>query len=704
MSRFFLHTYIYIAALMALAVSCVTDRGLDFSVSAEAHGGVTLSLDTSAMTRSEVEMLDSGVLKVYSNGNLVRRYSPISAMPEALYMVAGDYTAQVEFGGGAMATFDVNERVFEGSKQFSIIAGALTEVEIDCELQNGIVEVVFDKTIEECFGENYQFTVSSGVAELVYTKGSTKGYFVIPDGVTSFSWEFRATGVITGAETVLSGSMSAPKSREHHTMTLKYTTYLDITTLKVTIDDSAEEDVDDSLAFSPQPSISGVGFDMNFVQPADGRDYQFSVTSIKALSSVAVEFGGQSVELLRDGALVEGAVGIEGVEYEVLSSMSGLLTIRNSTFASLSQGGANEVVFEMYDESAVAGSGKVTFNVSGVTAPTNIDYWRCSAVLNAEVVVEVVQSVEIAYRPKGTSEWFKVAATKVGDSSYEAVAEPTWSAQTNYNGNKVYTATRDIRSGLSYDYMLIVDGKEYPTSSFDIAAKSQYIPYADMSSSSLPCFGSSASSSTSWASGNNTFVSGLCSHGTKGGESVAELTAKSAVGNFAAGNIIFGQFTFNGIIAQTGTVGFGQPFDWTTRPKSFKVRYAATIGVADFTDSALLPTGSIDQGRIYVAIVDWSERHGTTSGSGSPTGVWDPAKDMELDAGRIIGYGSTFISESTEGDGLHDLEMEIFYYDTETKPSNNITLVISAVTSAYGDYMVGSTSNRMWVKDFEFGY
>ncbi|MFI3328373.1 MAG: DUF4493 domain-containing protein [Rikenellaceae bacterium] len=705
--RRFIHC-VALALLLAMGcVGCVTNGELEQSYMGYDQGALSLQFNLTqveAETGVQVdieEVLESAVLRVeQSNGTLVRRYEPASQMPESLYMLSGSYVAKITLGNNIYATFNAAERSFSGSESFAIVAGEVAQVELECELQSATIEVVFDPTIAATFAEGYSITISNGVAELTYSAATAaKGYFTVPDGATTFSYEFNATSKVTGEEVVMKGTMSAPKAREEHKITLKYSTYLDISSVKVSLDTEGSDDVDDSLGFSPQPTISGVGFDINFMQPADGRDYQFSVTSIKTLSSVAVEFAGVTTTLFGDSATAS-----EWFEYEAVSSSNGILTLKHSAFAALNYGGENAISFTMVDDSGVAGVGKASFNVTGVTAPTNVDLWSCSATLRAQVVVANGGSIEIAYRAEGDTNWTKGTATKVDETTYEVVAAPTWSSATNEHGNTIYSANGGIRTGATYDYMLIVDGQEYAATSFTVEDRRQAIPYADMSNSSLSCFGSSNDSSTTWASGNNTFVSGLCSHGTIGGESVAALTAKAAVGNFAAGNIAFGQFKFNGIVAQTGTLGFGQAFDWEARPTSFKVRYAATIGTANYTDSSILPSGSIDQGRIYVAVVDWSERRSVTSGSGSPSGVWDPAKDMELDEGRIIGYGSTFISESTTTDELHDLEIPIVYYDYVTKPSNNITLVISAVTSAYGDYMVGSTDNRMWVKDFEFGY
>lgn len=53
---------------------------------------------------------------------------------------------------------------------------------------------------------------------------------------------------------------------------------------------------------------------------------------------------------------------------------------------------------------------------------------------------------------------------------------------------------------------------------------------------------------------------------------------------------------------------------------------------------------------------------------------------------------------------LEDLEIPIFYYDRETKPSKQYQIVISSSTSYYGDYMCGCKTNWMYLTDFSWVY
>ncbi len=226
-----------------------------------------------------------------------------------------------------------------------------------------------------------------------------------------------------------------------------------------------------------------------------------------------------------------------------------------------------------------------------------------------------------------------------------------------------------------------------------------------MEDSNLTCWESSNKSTTNWGSGNNSMASSLCTQGTRtgmGGSRCAYLSGSSVLlVDLAAGNLFLGQFSKSGT---NGTVSFGQSYDWESRPNTFKLKYSATIGTVDANyHSGPLSKGGSDIARIFLAIVDWSGRHGVTTGISDPSGIWNPSTQSSTDEGKIIGYALYDITASTATE-MQTLEMPIYYYDTTTKPSKDITIVISCATSAYGDYLNGSTSSKMWVDDFEFGY
>ena len=213
-----------------------------------------------------------------------------------------------------------------------------------------------------------------------------------------------------------------------------------------------------------------------------------------------------------------------------------------------------------------------------------------------------------------------------------------------------------------------------------------------------------------WSSGNNTMTKTLCtSTDVKFGKSApaAKLTSTNML-VLAAGNLFTGEFAYKSF---TGTVQFGQTYAFTARPSAMKVKYHAHVGTVDKvrTSGDICPyikKGDPDMARIFVAIVDWNAPHEVVSGMTTTKGAWDPEKGIDnVSEGKILGYGSLWITQSTDGEDMQDAELDIVWYDHETRPAEGkYSLVISCACNAYGDYFTGCSKNVMYVDDFEWVY
>lgn len=115
------------------------------------------------------------------------------------------------------------------------------------------------------------------------------------------------------------------------------------------------------------------------------------------------------------------------------------------------------------------------------------------------------------------------------------------------------------------------------------------------------------------------------------------------------------------------------------RPSALKVKYHAKVGTVDKvrTSGDICPyikKGDPDMARIFVAIVDWNAPHQVVSAMTTTKGAWDPEKGIDnVSEGKILGYGSLWITQSTEGDDMQDAELDIVWYDHETRPSGGGT-------------------------------
>ncbi|MFI3321093.1 MAG: PCMD domain-containing protein [Rikenellaceae bacterium] len=705
---------------------------VSWGLDATTKSAVTKSLSTkssvtsSTLTEEQIAtLMESSVLKIYdSSGNLIRRYEPANNIPSEVYLAEGKYSATVSAGDKIVyATFDPTELLYECEEEFVIKAGEYTNLTLECTMIHAAVKVVFNSTVESAYDLGFDVYVSSSDVfdldkalsgadpTLTYFGDHVNGigYFLLTDSNNSFSWGFygESSNPKIGEQS-LTGVIGYPISRGLYTLNFKFSDTPDgYGGITVEIDESMNESEDD-FVFVVQPTISkvdnGIESTINFV----GDDLTYNIeSSLANISEVSVA----GVDIYSSTK----STGLDGVTYtpDPSDSKKGVITISKDYFTKFSTAATTNITISVKDERGGAASETASVNVSGVekVATTDYDLWDNTVNLKATVYLNDIEKVQIAYRESSeddSNSWTTCDATKVGDDSYAANIEPIWIEGKNENDSEiVYQLDKGIFAGKTYEYKMIVDNVEYGANTFTTTA-GQSIPYGDMESTTLTCWDEDDGKSTDWASGNNTVViatTTLCKQSTKtgmGGSYCAYLIGGATAGNLTAGNVFFGAFEMTG--ASTGTASFGQKFEWESRPKSLKVKYAATVGTVDYTKyDDFIAKGENDKGRIFLAIVDWGSRHGVTSGTSSPSGSWDPATSSLAANKEIIGYASYWVENTV--DTMQEIEIPINYYDTSAKPtSGNYSLVISCSTSAYGEYMNGSSSSKMWVDDFELGY
>ena len=316
------------------------------------------------------------------------------------------------------------------------------------------------------------------------------------------------------------------------------------------------------------------------------------------------------------------------------------------------------------------------------------------------------------------------------DGSRTALISPDWTTGTNEAGLTIHSV--DPKTGIfarkSYEYQLLADGATVASGEFtpknnlgDIMPNAGMDSWSTKSmkkiigSTNVPYpnavkYEDATGTDKFWDSGNNGYMTSsgtdkLCTQATYPGmvgDYCAQLAAKYAVIAFAAGNLYTGDFVMDGTV---GYAQFGQPYTYSARPAALKLKYAAEIGEINRVKNDPPVSTGIDKGRIFVCIVEWSDRHAVQSGTSvDKTTFWDPETVSSLNEGKIIGYGSAYITESHTG-SMKDLELPIVYYEkTDTPPTGNYTLVISTATSYLGDYLTGCDANKLWVDDFEWVY
>ena len=368
--------------------------------------------------------------------------------------------------------------------------------------------------------------------------------------------------------------------------------------------------------------------------------------------------------------------------------------------------------------------------VSPITYNNDADLWANTASFTLNIPADAT-SVSVQYRIKGQTTWNDADITANADGSRTAKISPTWTEGTNDAGLTIYTV--DPKTGIfarkSYEYQLLADGATVASGEFTPKNNNgDVIPNAGMESWSTKSMKKMFSGSANvpypnavkyedatgtdkfWDSGNNAYLTNsgtdkLCTQATYPGmvgDYCAQLAAKYAGIAFAAGNLYTGDFVMDGTV---GYAQFGQPYTYSARPAALKLKYAAEIGEINRVKNDPPVSTGIDKGRIFVCIVEWSDRHAVQSGTTvDKTTFWDPETVSSLNEGKIIGYGPAYITESHTG-SMKDLALPIVYYEkTDKAPTSKYTLVISTATSYLGDYLTGCDTNKLWVDDFKWVY
>ncbi|MFR9603717.1 MAG: PCMD domain-containing protein [Rikenellaceae bacterium] len=659
-----------------LVVGC--NNSFDESDLGEGLLTMNIEVDSSSVTRSSDDLssaiLDNGVIKVYnSNGDLVRYYSDLT---ETIvdYLAVGTYDVEFKYGTTVYATFETDAVNYYGKKDdVAILSNQTTEVEIEVTMQNIILSVdIDDATLSDKFTD-YSVKayaadtiddVNSDTPTLIYD--STKdGYFVLPDGVSNIIWQFVDNGTIEAEGTIEGAQMTY-----QYKLTFKYSDYLDVENLVVDIEELEEHD--DSFDFKVQPVFSGVDFDV--VQNYTNSSIELSISTIASITNVEVTVGTETYSSAEETSGV------------VFSAETNTLSLTSDLFDTFTMGGIHELELSATDSNGAVGHADMFVGLDGFSGVKKEDFWYNTADVTWYTTTPST-NVTMQYKYSSDEDWSDVVAATSTDGGYSwsATTQPTWSSSTNSASLAVSQLARGYRPSVAYDYKITIDGTENEVSATS-SATTQTITSGDLDDSNLSCYKTTNTEATFWASGNNDFTSSLCAYYSSGSVQCAKLTTAYYLMT-ASGNLFTGVFSQSGT---SGTASFGQPFTWTARPKSMKVSYMSSN------------SGS-DMGRVFVAIVDWSSRHGVKVGFGvTSTGIWDPTSQIKTDEGNIIGYGSFHASSSVST--MTELEIPIYYYDNVTKPTGNYTIVISCASSYDGDNKNGETGNTLYVDDFEFVY
>ena len=244
------------AALTLAAVSCTKSQMNE----SKGEGALSMQMRISQQTKTmtQEELLASASVKIYKAdfSGLVRSYT-YSTMPSPFYLAADTYRVDVEAGESVSANPSAaswENKSYKGSKEFTITAGNVTNVEVVASVNNAITKITFDQTVAENFNAGYSLTIGlDESAKLVYdaSKSGAEGYFIVAGlDEPSFTWTFSGVLAKDGSAFTKSGVVENILPGKMYKMTPMYTIKDGDLVFSLLVDYTTDI-VDDTIIFEP---------------------------------------------------------------------------------------------------------------------------------------------------------------------------------------------------------------------------------------------------------------------------------------------------------------------------------------------------------------------------------------------------------------------------------------------------------------------
>ncbi|HIZ87896.1 MAG TPA: DUF4493 domain-containing protein [Candidatus Coprenecus pullistercoris] len=165
------------------------------------------------------------------------------------------------------------------------------------------------------------------------------------------------------------------------------------------------------------------------------------------------------------------------------------------------------------------------------------------------------------------------------------------------------------------------------------------------------------------------------------------MESKYVILAFAGGNIYSGSF---GSVSGLGaSINFGRPY--TCRPTALHGWYSYAPKAIDKVKAPYEDLkGTMDVGKIYVALTDWSSPFNVNTNTGT---FFVPDEDP-----AVIAYGELEIPDNSNGE-YKEFTINLEYRDLERIPTH-VLVVVTA--SKYADYFTGGVGSTMYIDEFEF--
>lgn len=708
-----LYRLICIAAILLVAsVSCTQE--------AEPQGGIgyvdlnvryDLSVEIVPVTRSG-GLQHVIALQIYDieDGSLAFDCADADLLTEPVRLQTGSYRALATSGQeGSHAEWD--SPFYCGEAEFTISAGKMAEVSIDCVLSDVMVTAEFSQEIKDNF--TYSLEVSNGLGFLVFDKNTEnrKAFFSATGELT---WTLK---LINNEQEVfhVTDTYTGARSQQHYA--LSFSLQKDEADsygaggFKIVLDNSLEEPTYHEPTiniFEAAPAVTGSDMISKYVSdPVAMASYHIHSTrkyTQLTLSHQSPELSSlglpETVDLMAISPLeLEDQTGI-AVTFQdeagnVLSEFGETVadvSIDLSAFADRMPVGAFTLQILVQNISGMSTLKEVQVEVNSSFGNLSFDPWGQFIYVKGKWISDSQpEDIRLQYRLSGTSQWTDFI--------------PVCSSQ--YSVDAASKSFRGFICGLapqsSYE-VRAVSTREYgkgQTSTTDVALQLYNLSFDDWCTvGKIPYPYASGAPQKVWdtANGGTDMMSVYPTTEEKtdvvrGSAVRMESTYASMVGigKFAAGNIYTGSFGSISMSPMGATLKWGFPFK--SRPVGLKGWYKYSPVPVDYADAPYeYMKGQSDICQVQFALADWSK----------PADI-NTATSQFVDfstANNTILAHKDLISGTTDGQ-WRSFNMSATYRDITRRPQY---IVISASASRYGDYFTGGKGSVMLVDEFELVY
>ena len=699
--------YIILAAVAALSLlSC--NREEDSLLAARGEGLLSVSIgnapELTVTTKAEeqeifrIEVINSEGVTVAT----VDDHTTLAETPLALRV--GRYTVRATHGEDVESAF--NSPFYKGETEVDIVENEMASASITCSLDRVKVSVSVSDEVKEKFTD-YSIAVDNGNpgSTLVFqgTELGNTGYFRCTEECV-LNYVVNLVN-LDGDPFVIEQKITGVQPKDYYTISLDLNpevTGSSAAAIRIKVDNSLNEHdhtMDVNLNKPARPVLTEAsGADLNApVRVLEGNSNGvglFSLTAAGGIQSIVLTHEIQalidkgvpaSINLSEADQSVKDAAAVAGMLWTGFepgaTSVQELLDIR-TLLSNLEVGtyGMTVTVLDRYAQ-------KVPFALILKVIPSmevmvsGVNPWAKKAIVTSVYNTESQpEGLAVQYRKKGESSWTQYS-DEIDVQGTEFTVQLTGLEPATDYEVMPYTASEENEDAIFA--FTTEEAAQLPNFSFDNWYKDgkNWYANADMGDNYFWDSGNKGANTLSEVNPTSPEEAFVVS-----GKAV-RMESKYVILAFAGGNIYSGSF---GSVSGLGaSINFGRPY--TSRPSALHGWYSYAPKAIDKVKAPYEDLkGTMDVGKIYVALTDWSSPFNVNTNTGT---FFVPDEDP-----AVIAYGELEIPENSNGE-YKEFTINLEYRDLERRPTH---VLVVATASKYADYFTGGVGSVMYIDEFEF--